>query len=95
MGGIAAGTQPGALPGHHDEPDIDMPEPSTPASEDSDSDETEGNSIYFPSKAKGALITVHRLYNSCRWQPFLDVHALKYLSAAELQCFTWIEAHLT
>ena len=76
MGGIAAGTQPGVLPGHHEEPDIDMPEPSTPASEDSDSDEAEGNSIYFPSKARGALLTLHWLSNIGRWQSFLDIHAL-------------------
>lgn len=53
MGGIAAGTQPGSIHGHQEEPDIDMPEPDTLASDESDSDEAEGNNIYYPSKSKG------------------------------------------
>ena len=61
MGGIAAGTQPGGSShGHHDEPDIDMPDPETLASDESDSDEAEGNSIYYPSKSKSEHFIPHR-----------------------------------
>ena len=58
LGGIAAGTQAPQLRGIHEgsgmepEPDIDMPEAGTPTSE-SDSEEAEGDSLFFPGQDKG------------------------------------------